>query len=163
MSTTELLPLMSYCLLMSGTPGPNNVLLTAAGANYGYRPTLPQILGTNSGVAALTWLSCLGLGQLFAAWPPAQQGLRIAGALYLLWLAWRLTGNVIVCWRAAPASVRRPARPRSRTAICASTSYSASSRGCRTIWASACARWSRRGAAGSVPRAECGDASEWTP
>ena len=89
---TDLLPLMSYCLLMSGTPGPNNVMLTTSGANFGYRATLPQILGILLGGFVLTLACCLGLGQLFLAWPLAQQVLRIGGALYLLFLAWKLSG-----------------------------------------------------------------------
>ena len=89
---SDLLPLMSYCLLMSGTPGPNNVMLTTSGANFGYRATLPQILGILLGGFVLTLACCLGLGQLFLAWPLAQQLLRIGGALYLLVLAWKLSG-----------------------------------------------------------------------
>lgn len=92
---SDLLPLMSYCLLMSGTPGPNNVMLTTSGAHFGYRATLPQILGILLGGFVLTLACCLGLGQLFLAWPLAQQVLRIGGALYLLYLAWKLGGASI--------------------------------------------------------------------
>ncbi|MGM9512967.1 LysE family translocator [Roseateles sp. DB2] len=99
---TDLLPLMSYCLLMSGTPGPNNVMLTTSGANFGYRATLPQILGILLGGFVLTLACCLGLGQLFLAWPVAQQVLRIGGALYLLFLAWRLSGATMAQARALP-------------------------------------------------------------
>ena len=89
---SDLLPLLTYCLVMSGTPGPNNVMLTTSGANFGYRATLPQILGILLGGFVLTLACCLGLGQLFLAWPLAQQVLRIGGALYLLFLAWKLSG-----------------------------------------------------------------------
>jgi threonine/homoserine/homoserine lactone efflux protein len=89
---TELLPLMTYCFVMSSTPGPNNVMLTASGANFGYRGTLPQILGINVGGFIQTYVTCLGLGALFVAWPMLQLSLRVAGALYLLVLAWKLTG-----------------------------------------------------------------------
>ena len=99
---SDLLPLMSYCLLMSGTPGPNNVMLTTSGANFGYRATLPQILGILLGGFVLTLACCLGLGQLFLAWPVAQQGLRIGGALYLLFLAWKLSGASMAQARALP-------------------------------------------------------------
>lgn len=99
---TELLPLMTYCFVMSGTPGPNNVLLTAAGANFGYRGAVPQILGTNSGVATLTWLCCMGLGSVFVAYPLAHTVLRVVGSVYLIWLAWKLTGNVVVEHAGAP-------------------------------------------------------------
>jgi threonine/homoserine/homoserine lactone efflux protein len=90
--SAELLPLMTYCFVMSSTPGPNNVMLTASGANFGYRGALPQILGINVGVALQTFVCCLGLGSLFASAPLLQDGLRIAGALYLIVLAWKLSG-----------------------------------------------------------------------
>ncbi|HEX7688730.1 MAG TPA: LysE family translocator [Burkholderiaceae bacterium] len=86
----QLLPMMLYCFAMSITPGPNNMLLTASGANFGYRLTLPQILGINAGGFVLATASCVGLGQLFVAWPALQAVLRIGGALYLLYLAAKL-------------------------------------------------------------------------
>jgi len=89
---TELLPLMSYCLVMSATPGPNNVMLATAGASFGYRGALPAILGIQVGSFVQTMLMCVGLGSVFVAYPMAQQGLRIAGALYLMFLAWKLAG-----------------------------------------------------------------------
>ena len=89
---SDLLPLATYCFVMSSTPGPNNVMLTASGANFGYRGTLPQILGITAGGFVQTWLTCLGLGTLFVAYPQLHTVLRIAGALYLLYLAWQLTG-----------------------------------------------------------------------
>jgi threonine/homoserine/homoserine lactone efflux protein len=87
---TQLLPIMMYCFVMSITPGPNNLMLTASGANFGYRLTLPQVLGCVMGNVALTLIACNGLGQLFVAFPAAQAVLRTGGALYLVWLAWRL-------------------------------------------------------------------------
>jgi threonine/homoserine/homoserine lactone efflux protein len=92
---TDLLPLATYCFLMSSTPGPNNVMLTASGANFGYRGTLPHILGINAGGAVQTFATCAGLGALFVAWPVLHSVLRVAGALYLLYLAWKLTGGVM--------------------------------------------------------------------
>lgn len=96
----ELMPFATYCLLMSGTPGPNNMMLVANGAHYGYRRTLPAILGTSTGVAVLTFAMCVGLGAVFAAFPLLHQALKLAGTLYLLVLAWKLA--------AAPASLGRP-------------------------------------------------------
>jgi len=88
----DVLPMTIYCAVMSITPGPNNMMLTASGARFGYRGTLPQIGGILVGGFVMTAASCLGLGALFVAWPPAQSALRIFGALYLAWLAWRLGG-----------------------------------------------------------------------
>lgn len=99
---SELLPLMTYCFVMSSTPGPNNVMLTASGANFGYRGALPQILGIVCGGFVQTYLTCLGLGSLFKAYPLAHEALRIAGALYLVFLAWKLSGAGGVAMGQAP-------------------------------------------------------------
>ncbi|RZJ12272.1 MAG: LysE family translocator [Rubrivivax sp.] len=99
----ELLPLMTYCLLMSGTPGPNNMLMVACGAHHGYRRTLPAVLGINSGVALLTFAACLGLGALFTTWPTLHAALKLCGTLYMLVLAWRMAGGPV-------AQARTPAQ-----------------------------------------------------
>ncbi len=90
---TDLLPLMTYCFVMSSTPGPNNVMLATSGAMFGYRRALPQIFGTNSGVAVQTFVTCLGLGSLFVAFPVLHQILRVAGAMYLVFLAYKLSAS----------------------------------------------------------------------
>ncbi|WP_228893610.1 LysE family translocator [Pseudoduganella aquatica] len=89
---TELLPLMSYCLVMSATPGPNNVLLATTGANFGGRGALPIILGIQAGMFVQTMLMCMGLSSVFVAYPMAHQVLRVGGSLYLVFLAWKLSG-----------------------------------------------------------------------
>ena len=99
----QLLPMMMYCFAMSITPGPNNMMLTASGAHFGYRRTLPQILGIHAGGAVLALVCCLGLGRLFVEWPALQAVLRIAGALYLVVLAFRLARA-----RMGEAAVLRP-------------------------------------------------------
>ena len=88
---TDLLPLMSYCFVMSVTPGPNNVMLAATGANFGGRGALPAILGIQAGAFVQTMLVCVGLGSVLLAYPMTQQLLRIAGSLYLVFLAWKLS------------------------------------------------------------------------
>lgn len=101
---TEFLPLMSYCLVMSATPGPNNIMLATTGANFGRRGAVPAIVGIQVGVFAQTFFMCMGLGTVFVAYPLAQQVLRVAGALYLVWLAWKLSG-ASVAGTQAPKSV----------------------------------------------------------
>jgi threonine/homoserine/homoserine lactone efflux protein len=91
----QLLPLMTYCLVMSGTPGPNNVMLATSGARFGYRGALPQILGQNVGISIQTFVTCMGLGSLFVAYPILHNVLRITGAVYLVYLAWKLSGSSI--------------------------------------------------------------------
>jgi threonine/homoserine/homoserine lactone efflux protein len=85
-----LLPYILYCVAMSGTPGPNNVMVLASGVNYGYRRTLPHIFGINIGFSLMMFIMALGLGNVFAAEPRLQWVLKIVGVTYMLWLAWKI-------------------------------------------------------------------------
>jgi threonine/homoserine/homoserine lactone efflux protein len=87
------LPLATYAFVMSITPGPNNVMLTASGASFGFRRTLPTLLGVWTGHAAQTVAVAAGLGVVFERWPLVQDALRWIGAAYLLFLGWRLLGS----------------------------------------------------------------------
>lgn len=86
---TYLISVVSFAFVMSITPGPNNIMLWASGANHGFRGTLPALLGVNIGFSSLIFLCGLGLGAVFEAFPVLQLLLKIAGALYLLYLAHR--------------------------------------------------------------------------
>ncbi len=84
------LPCATYAFVMSITPGPNNVMLTAAGANFGLRRTVPHLLGASCGFGVQVAGVCGGLGVLFIRWPPLQTALKWVGAGYLLYLGWQL-------------------------------------------------------------------------
>ncbi len=90
MSQDTLLALVSFASVMSFTPGPNNILLTTSGVNFGFVRSIPHILGVKFGFVALLAACGLGLGLLFATYPAAQTTLKVAGALYMLWLAWKV-------------------------------------------------------------------------
>lgn len=85
-----LLPLVLFAVVTSITPGPNNILLTASGANFGFRRTLPHMLGISAGFLSLIVVSGLGVGAVILASPLLHQGLKLLGTAYLLWLAWQL-------------------------------------------------------------------------
>jgi len=80
-----------FALAMAGTPGPNNTIVTAAGANHGFRRTLPFISGITIGVAVIM-LVVAGIGSPLLADPRVRTAVKWAGVFYLLWLAWRI-GN----------------------------------------------------------------------
>jgi threonine/homoserine/homoserine lactone efflux protein len=92
MTSDLLLALAGFALVASITPGPNNLMLMASGANFGLRRTLPHMLGIGAGFVVMVTLVGLGVMRLFDAWPAAQSLLTAAGALYLGWLAWRIAG-----------------------------------------------------------------------
>jgi threonine/homoserine/homoserine lactone efflux protein len=78
-----------FALAMASTPGPNNTILTASGANYGFRRTIPHLIGVALGVAAI-FLAVGALGSALLSDPRVRGPLKWAGLAYLLWLAWRI-------------------------------------------------------------------------
>ena len=79
-----------FAFASSITPGPNNMMLMASGANFGLRRTLPHWAGVVVGFTGLVIACGLGLGGLFTAYPVLHEVLKWAGAAYLLWLALKI-------------------------------------------------------------------------
>jgi threonine/homoserine/homoserine lactone efflux protein len=104
---TELLgPLVTFAMAMSVTPGPNNVMITASGANFGFARSVPHILGVGIGFMLMIVGVGLGLGQVFERIPVLHEILRYGGAAYLLYLAWRIATAAPAATEAMPAAVR---------------------------------------------------------
>lgn len=82
--------LLVYALVTSITPGPNNFMLLASGVNFGFRRTVPHMLGIGAGFLFLLLAVGSGLGALLTAFPALHLALKIAGGAYLLYLAWRI-------------------------------------------------------------------------
>ena len=72
------------------TPGPNNMMLAASGANFGFRPTIPHLMGVATGFPLMMLVVGLALGELFQSSALLREGLRYGGALLLLWIAWKI-------------------------------------------------------------------------
>lgn len=81
---------LTFALVTSVTPGPNNVMLTASGANFGFLRTLPHILGITLGVVVMIYAVGLGAAQLLQRFPLLHVAMKVVGAVYLLWLAWAI-------------------------------------------------------------------------
>lgn len=86
------------------SPGPNVILLTASGARFGFRRTIPHILGVAIGVGITAGITGLGVGAVLAQMPRLTLVLKIAASLWILWMAWKL-------WNARPAEERETDRP----------------------------------------------------
>lgn len=84
------LALLGFAFVTSVTPGPNNMMLLASGVNFGFRRTVPHMLGISMGHALMVFLVGFGLAGVFKAWPPALLVLKVASVAYMLWLAWRI-------------------------------------------------------------------------
>lgn len=79
-----------FAVVTSFTPGPNNAMLLASGVNYGFKRTLPHILGITIGYAVMFAAVALGVGQVFATEPRLYAALQIFSIVYMLWLAWKI-------------------------------------------------------------------------
>ena len=85
-----LVGLVLFAFATSITPGPNNMMLLASGVNFGVRRTVPHMLGISVGHAFMVFLVGLGLAAVFDAVPWLRGVLKVVGALYMTWLAWKV-------------------------------------------------------------------------
>ena len=82
--------LIGFAFATSITPGPNNMMLLASGANFGLRRTVPHMLGISLGHSFMVFLVGIGLAQMFDRYPQADLILKLAATIYMLWLAWKI-------------------------------------------------------------------------
>lgn len=82
--------LVVFACVMAFTPGPNNILLAASGVNFGFTRTIPHMAGVAFGFFILLAACAAGLGLVFAAVPALHIALKVVGAIYMLWLAYKV-------------------------------------------------------------------------
>ena len=85
--------LASFYFVMFVTPGPNNAMLTASGIKFGFKRTLPHLIGIPCGHIVQITLVCLGLGKIFQIYPYIQEALKYVCAAYLLYLGYKIIGS----------------------------------------------------------------------
>lgn len=91
MQWTQTLPALAvFAFVSSITPGPNNLMLMTSGTNFGFRRTLPHLMGVALGFVLMIVLVGLGLAELFARYPVAHEVLKWVSVAYLLYLAWKV-------------------------------------------------------------------------
>ena len=89
--TYELLSgLILFSFVSSITPGPNNLMLMASGANFGFRRTVPHMLGVALGFVFMVFLMGAGLAGIFATYPVTHTVMKFVSVIYMLWLAWKI-------------------------------------------------------------------------
>ena len=100
-----LIALLGFAFVTSVTPGPNNMMLMASGANFGFHRSIPHMLGISLGHALMVFLVGMGLAGAVHAVPGLLTGMKIASILYMLWLAWKIANS------AAPGEGKSGGRP----------------------------------------------------
>ncbi|MEO0666257.1 MAG: LysE family transporter, partial [Pseudomonadota bacterium] len=78
--------LLTFAFASSITPGPNNMMLMASGANFGMARSVPHLAGIAVGFAVMITLVGFGLAQLFELFPVLHTVLKVAAALYMTYL-----------------------------------------------------------------------------
>lgn len=87
MAAEILLALLGFCFVTSATPGPNNMMLMASGANFGLRRTLPHMLGVSLGFGAMVAILGMGLDRVVMGNATLAAAMKWASLAYVLWLA----------------------------------------------------------------------------
>ena len=90
---SELVALVAFAFVGSVSPGPNNTVLWASGLRFGSRRTIPHVVGTALGIGALVVGVAAGIGALLEAVPAAELALKVAGSVYLLYVAYLVLGG----------------------------------------------------------------------
>jgi threonine/homoserine/homoserine lactone efflux protein len=96
--------LVAFVAVGSGSPGPNNTLLLASGVTFGFRRSVPHVIGTGVGMVVLVAAAATSEEVLVSVLPDVRVGLKVVATAYLVSLAARLPGGVAL----DPASVRTP-------------------------------------------------------
>jgi threonine/homoserine/homoserine lactone efflux protein len=97
---------LPFLASMGFTPGPNNILVASSGVNFGFRATIPHILGVTVGYPLMLLLVGVGLARIFTDVPQVHTVLKYVCIVYLLYLAWRIAFAPV-----ANAETRRTAKP----------------------------------------------------
>ncbi|MGH1480376.1 MAG: LysE family translocator [Geminicoccales bacterium] len=90
MLVDHMIALAAFAFVTSITPGPNNLMLMASGANFGFHRTIPHMLGVGLGFVLMVVLVGLGIIQMFEAYPRGYMLLKILSLAYMLYLAWKI-------------------------------------------------------------------------
>lgn len=94
MTQDILIALITFSFASSITPGPNNLMLMASGANYGIKRTIPHMLGISLGHAFMVAMVGVILLQVFVTYPILNTVLKVLSVAYMVWLAWKIANAV---------------------------------------------------------------------
>jgi len=103
----QLSSFLVLAVVMSVTPGPNNLMVLFSSVRFGARKTLDHISGASAGSALMLLLVGLGLHEIFTRFPAIQVIMKYGGAAYILYLSWKIlasTGEVHTTSNSQPMS-----------------------------------------------------------
>ena len=86
----ELLSLFLFMLSTGCSPGPNNIVASYSGFNFGIVKTVPHMLGVIFGFTLMVSILNFGLINVFKIYPLLQDILKVSGSVFLVYLAYKI-------------------------------------------------------------------------
>lgn len=93
MSNDLVIGLVGFALVSAFSPGPNNLMLLSSGMNFGWRKSIPHILGIAIGFPVMIFCVGLGITQIFETYPASLVVMKVLSAVYLLYLAYKIAST----------------------------------------------------------------------
>ena len=83
-------PILTFAMTAAITPGPNNIILSTNAVNYGFKETIPLILGVFFGFLSVLSLCLLGIGEVYESFPKFKTFIKIVATIFLTYLAYKI-------------------------------------------------------------------------
>ncbi len=83
-------PILTFAMTAAITPGPNNIILSTNAVNYGFKETIPLILGVFFGFLSVLSLCLLGIGEVYESFPNFKTFIKIVATVFLTYLAYKI-------------------------------------------------------------------------
>jgi threonine/homoserine/homoserine lactone efflux protein len=83
-------PILTFAMTAAITPGPNNIILSTNAVNYGFKETIPLILGVFFGFLSVLSLCLLGIGEVYESFPNFKTFIKIVATIFLTYLAYKI-------------------------------------------------------------------------
>ena len=83
-------PVLTFAMTTAITPGPNNIILSTNAVNYGFKETIPLMMGVFFGFLSVLTLCLLGIGELYKSFPAIAMIVKIVATCFLVYLSFRI-------------------------------------------------------------------------
>ena len=83
-------PILTFAMTAAITPGPNNIILSTNAVNYGFKATIPLMLGVFFGFLSVLTLCLLGIGEIYENYPNFKNFIKIVASIFLTYLAYKI-------------------------------------------------------------------------
>ena len=83
-------PILTFAMTAAITPGPNNIILSTNAVNYGFKATIPLMLGVFFGFLSVLTLCLFGIGEIYENYPYFKNFIKIVATIFLTYLAYKI-------------------------------------------------------------------------